>query len=181
MKEKKRKKRHHVMYCGKTAADCVLGRSVVTSHHTWVQHKQVLPILQLPPSQPLTAGPCQPRHIQRHWCAWTHSVNCAGGHPSVLLRHPCVLGAEVAGEAYGASARAGESLGSAVEAACWLYKQPYIGYFLISECLSRLFEHYFNMVFVFLLNGVLYTPAAIVPLVPLRSGVQWMFTCLCLK
>jgi len=37
------------------------------------------------------------------------------------------------------------------------------------------------MGFVFPLNGVLYTPAAIVPWVRLRSGVQWMFTCLCLK
>lgn len=146
-----------------------------------MQHNQVLSLLQLPPSQPLMAGQYQPQRVRRHWCAWTHSVACAGGHLRVLLQHPCVLGAEVAGEAYGGSAGARGCLDSTVQAACWLYKQHYIGYFLISECLSRLFEHYFNMVFVFLLNGVLYTPAAIVPLVPLRSGVQWMFTCLCLK
>lgn len=87
----------------------------------------------------------------------------------------------MAREAYEASAGASEFLESTVQAACSLYKQPYIGYFLISGCLSRLFEHYFNMVFVFLLSGVLYTPAAIVHLVPQCSGVRWMFTCLCLK
>lgn len=67
---------------------------------------------------------------------------CAGAQLRDLLLHPSVLAGDVSGETHGAAAVAAEFLDSTF---CWLCKQPYGVYFLIAECLSRLFEHYFNM------------------------------------
>lgn len=127
-------------------SNSILGTLAVAFDHTWMQQNHVLPFCSC---LQLTAGLCWAQRVQSDWGACPH-ITCAGGHLGDLLLHPSVLAGDVSGETYGAAAVAADS------AFCWLYKQPYGVYFLISECLSRLFEHYFNMGLFcfFVLNGV---------------------------
>lgn len=162
--------------CEKTVSNSILGTSAATFDHTWMQHNHALPSCSW---QQLCAG------LSVHKVIGVPAHRASPGLEDSWAISFCTLQSwqerEVSGETYGAAAEAAEFLGSTF---CWLYTQPYGVYFLISDCLSRLFVCFFNMelfCFFSLMEYLLYTPASIVPLVPLCSGVQWMFTCLCLK
>lgn len=89
-----------------------------------MQHSQIVPLLQLPPSQPADSGSIL-ASMQTKVLVCLYTQCCLHWRPSeVLLQRLCVLGAEVADygamelQTYGASAGSSEFPDSTVPAAC---------------------------------------------------------------
>ena len=76
---------HHVISCGKTGADCILGCSALTFTVPGCSTTRCCPFCDCLHHSLLTVGPCRPRCLWRCRCAWSTSENASSAFFSILV------------------------------------------------------------------------------------------------